>query len=41
MQMVSIGDHLHEMINPVFLENKKIVSKCRLLKVLSGVLSVN
>ena len=39
MQMVSIGEHLHEMSNPVFWVNKKNISKC-LLKILPGVLSV-
>ena len=32
MQIVSIGDNLHEMSNPVFWENKKNILKCRLLK---------
>ena len=32
--------NLHEMSNPVFCENKKNISKCRLLKILLRVLSV-
>ena len=31
MQIVSIGDDLHEISNPVFWENKKNITKCRLL----------
>ena len=41
MQIVSIGDNLHEMSNPVSGKNKKNISVCRLLKILPGVLSVN
>ena len=41
MQIVSNGDNLHEMSNPVFWEIKKNISKCRLLKFLLRVLSVN
>ena len=40
MQIVSSGDNLHAMSNPVFWENKKNISKCRLLKFLPRVLSV-
>ena len=33
MQIVSSGDHLHEVSVPIFLEkNKKSISKCRLMK---------
>ena len=35
MQIVSIGDNLHEMSKPVFRENKKNFSVCRLLKILA------
>ena len=38
MQIVSSGDNLHAMSNPVFWENKKNISKCRLLKFLPRVL---
>ena len=41
MQIVSLGDNLHEMSNPVFWENKKNLPKCCLLKILPRVLSVN
>ena len=37
MQIVSIGDSLHEMSNPVFWEIRKNISKCRLQKNLSRV----
>ena len=40
MQIVSLGDNLHEMSYPVFWENKKNISKYRLLKILPRVLSV-
>ena len=42
MQTGSIGDNLHEMSNPVFWKNinGKYISKCRLLKILPRVLSV-
>ena len=40
MQIVSIGDNLHGMSNPVYGKNKKNISKC-LLKILPRVLSVN
>ena len=32
MQIVYIGDSLHEMSNPVFWENEKNISICNLLK---------
>ena len=42
MQIVSIGDNLHEMLNPFFSgKNKKNISKCRLLKILPRVLRGN
>ena len=43
MQIVSIGDNLHEMSNPVSRgkKRKKNISVCRLLKILPRVLSVN
>ena len=34
------GDNLHEMSNPVFWENKKTISICHPLKILTRVLSV-
>ena len=39
---ISIGDNLHAMSNSVFWENliRKHISKCRLLKILTRVLSV-
>ena len=37
---MQIGDNLHEMLNPVFWENYKNISKCCLLKSLPKVLSV-
>ena len=40
MQIVSNGDNLHEMSEPVFWGYKKKVSKCRLLKILARVLRV-
>ena len=40
MQIVSIGDNLHEMSNPVFWENKKNISKCHLQKNLFRMLSI-
>ena len=40
MQIVSIGDNLHEISNPVSRENKKDISKCCLLKILPIVLSI-
>ena len=43
MQIVSTGDNLHEMSNPVFWENKiffVLFSKYCLLKILPSVLSV-
>ena len=41
MQIVSIGDNLHEMSKPVFWENKKKELKCHLLTTLPGMLSIN
>ena len=41
MQIVFIGDNLHEMSNAVSWESKKNISKCRLLKILRRLLSVN
>ena len=41
MQIVSIGDNLHEMSNSVSGENKKNISVCHLLKFLPRMLSVN
>ena len=41
MHIVSIGDNLHEMSNPVFWGKKyKSISKCCLLKILHRVLSI-
>ena len=40
MQIVSIGDNLHEMSKPVFWEKQENISKCRLLKILPRILSV-
>ena len=41
MQIVSNGDNLLEMSNPIPRQNKKkTISKCRLLKILHSVLSV-
>ena len=40
MQIVSNGDNLHEMSNPVFWKNKKNISICRLLKILLRVLGI-
>ena len=42
MQIVSKGNNLHKMSNPIFLKkkNKKNISECRLLEVLPRVLSV-
>ena len=34
MQIVSTGDNLHEISNPVFLENMKTILVCRRLNVL-------
>ena len=41
MQIVSNGDNLHEMSNPVPWKNKKNISICHLLKILPRVLSIN
>ena len=43
MQIVSLGDNLHEMTRSVLLEkeNKKNKSKCRVLKFLPSLLGVN
>ena len=41
MQIVSIGDSLHKMSNPVFWEKSENISKCCLLKILPRVLSVS
>ena len=41
MQIVSLGDNLHEISNPSFWDNKKIISKCFLLKLLPNMLSIN
>ena len=38
---VSLGDNLHEMSKPVSGNNKKNIFKCRLLKILPSMLSVN
>ena len=40
MQIVSIGDNLHEMSKPIFRESKKNISVRGLLKILPRVLSV-
>ena len=40
MQIVAMGDNLHEMSNPVFWEEQENISKCRLLRTLPRVLSV-
>ena len=40
MQIVSVGDNLHEKSKSVFCENEKIISKCGLLNFLPRVLSV-
>ena len=41
MQIVSLGDNLHEMSNPFFpRKNKKNISKCRLLKLVPSMQSV-
>ena len=40
MQIVSYGDNLHELSNPIFWENKEDISKCRPLKFLPSMLSV-
>ena len=40
MQIVSIGDNLHEISKPVFCKIKKSISKFRLLKLLPSMLSV-
>ena len=32
--VASLGDNLHEVSNPISRKNKKIISKCRLLKFL-------
>ena len=41
MQIVSIGDNLHEMSNPVFWKKEKKKKKmCRLLKITPRVLNV-
>ena len=39
MQIVSLGDNLHEMLNPFFLKKnyKKNISKCHLLKFLLSI----
>ena len=37
MQIVSNGDNLHEMSNPVSGKNKKHILVCRLLKILPRV----
>ena len=41
MQIVSTGDNLLEMSNPVFGKNKKNISICCLLKILLRVLCIN
>ena len=41
MQIVSIGDNLHEMSNPVLGKNNKNTSMCRLLKILPCALTIN
>ena len=41
MQIVSIGDNLHEISKPVSGKNRKNISMCRLLKLLLRVLSIN
>ena len=41
LQDLTFGDNLHEMAYAVFWENKKNIPKCRLLKILPRVLSVN
>ena len=41
MQIVSLGDNLHEMSKSTFFSNKKYISYCRLLKMLPSILSVN
>ena len=38
MQIVSNGDNLHELSNPVTVKNKKCISKCSLLNILPRVL---
>ena len=40
MPVVSLGDNLHEMSTPNFLENNNNISECRLLKFLPNVLIV-
>ena len=40
MKIVSNGNNLHEMSNPVFSKNKKNILKCHLLKIFPGLLSV-
>ena len=39
MQIVSVGDNLHEMLKPVFYENKTNILKCRLLMFLPSMLN--
>ena len=39
MQIVSSGDNLHEMLNTVFLENKKNILECLQLKILPRLVS--
>ena len=42
MQIVFIGDDLHDTSNPICWENKNVyISKCLLLKLLPSMLSVN
>ena len=40
MQIVSIGDSLHKMSNPVFWENEKDISICSLVIILPRMLSI-
>ena len=40
MQIVSLGDNLHEIPNLFSGENLENISKCRLLKILHNILSV-
>ena len=39
MQIVSLGDNLHDMLNPVFYRKQKNISKCHPLKLLPSKLS--
>ena len=41
MQMVSLGENLHGVSNSFFLESKKNISKCRLLKLVPSMQSDN